>query len=264
MASPGHGPGWKEFWIPVVRHNDAVAPRSHAARQPSATRWGRDLPPDVPVVDHLADDRVRRHERRNALHTVMGLMELARLAEERPMLCADSADGPLAEIGEIVKRIGSPLVRAQLVGRLLVASKRGVELRLASGSSLPGHVDGADDIVTVLGNLIDNAVDAVVGAGPEAPMVEVALRHDQGVVELRVSDNGTGVDPYLRPWIFVRGFSGKRSSSARPRGLGMPLVRAIAEGRGGSVTVGDRKGGGAVFTVRMAAVRTAAGESAGV
>lgn len=215
------------------------------------------MPPDVPDVPYFADAHVRRHERRNALHTLQGLMELARHAGERPAPGTLPTGLPLAEIGEIVKRVGNSLIRAQLVGKLLAASERGVRLRLSPGSFLPGDIDGAGDVVTVVGNLVGNALDAVAGTSRCTPTVEVALHHDQGVVELSVSDNGTGVDPGLRQWIFERGASTKPSSSpAWPRGLGLPLVRAITEERGGTITVGDREGGGAVFTVRMAAVRT--------
>ncbi|GHD02140.1 hypothetical protein GCM10010313_15500 [Streptomyces violarus] len=215
------------------------------------------MPPDVPDVPYFADAHVRRHERRNALHTLQGLMELARHAGERPAPGTLPTGLPLAEVGEIVKRVGNSLIRAQLVGKLLAASERGVRLRLSSGSFLPGDIDGAGDVVTVVGNLVDNALDAVADMSRCTPTVEVALHHDQSVVELSVSDNGTGVDPVLRQWIFERGASTKPSSSpAWPRGLGLPLVRAITEERGGTITVGDREGGGAVFTVRMAAVRT--------
>jgi two-component system CitB family sensor kinase len=57
----------------------------------------------------------------------------------------------------------------------------------------------------------------------------------------------------LRGWVFERGSSTKPASLARPRGIGLALVRAVAEARSGSVEVGGRKGGGAVFTVRMCA-----------
>lgn len=219
---------------------------------------------DAPGARYSADAHVRRHERRNALHTLQGLRELARYAEKQPELFAASTGAPLAEIGEITKRVGDPLLRAQLVGKLLAAAEHGVELRLSPGSCLPDSVGGAGEVATVLGNLIDNAMDAAVKSGSPGPRVEVALRQEQGVVELRVTDNGPGVAPHLRQWIFARGATTKRSASGRPRGIGLALVLAISRERGGSVAVTDREEGGAVFTVRMKAVSRRSAAPAGV
>ncbi|MEU3848439.1 ATP-binding protein [Streptomyces sp. NPDC029554] len=203
------------------------------------------------ALTEFADADVRRHERRNALHTLQGLLELARHARERPGSFTEPAGVPLAEVGEIVKRVGHRVVRAQLVGKLLAAQERGVRLRISHDTCLPGDIEAAGEVVTVVGNLIDNALDAVAGTVCATPTVEVALRRGRDAIELRVSDNGTGVDPHLRQWIFDRGASTKRSTAARPRGIGLSLVRAITEARCGSVTVADREGGGAVFTVSM-------------
>jgi sensor histidine kinase regulating citrate/malate metabolism len=218
---------------------------------------------DAPGARYLADAHIRRHERRNALHTLQGLRELARHAEKQPELFAASTGVPLAEVGEIMKRVGDSLIRAQLVGKLLAASERGVELRLSPGSCLPNCLEGSGEVATVLGNLIDNAMDAVTKTGRTGPWVEVALHQERGVVELRVTDNGPGVAPHLRQWIFVRGASTKRSSPGRLRGIGLALVLTISGERGGSVAVTDREDGGAVFTVRMKAVAKRLLEPAG-
>ncbi|MEW2065765.1 ATP-binding protein [Streptomyces sp. NPDC007346] len=202
---------------------------------------------------HLADADVRRHERRNTLHTLRGLQVLARFAEERADAFAAVNGVPLATVEMITRRIGDPLVRAQAVGKLIAAGERGVDLRLGPASWLPDGLEGAGEIGAVFGNLVDNALDAVTGTGRPEPRVEVQLRYDRGTVCLSVYDNGPGVVPHLRGWVFERGSSTKPASPARPRGIGLALVRAVAEARSGSVEVGGRKGGGAVFTVRMCA-----------
>ncbi|MDQ0308022.1 two-component system CitB family sensor kinase [Kitasatospora herbaricolor] len=208
---------------------------------------------DTPGGRYLTDEGVRRHERRNTLHTLYGLMELARHAERRPELIAATPGVPLAEVSEVMSRVEDPLLRAQLVGKLLAAGERGVRLRLSPDSSLPSCLTRAGEVVTALGNLIDNATDAVLESGRADPWVEVGLRLAAGAVELRVSDNGPGVAPHLRQSIFSLGFSTKQRAHAPTRGLGLVLVQAIAEERGGSVTAADREGGGAVFTVRVPA-----------
>jgi len=178
------------------------------------------------------------------------MMELARHARRQPDRFAASGL-PLTAIDEIMELVADPLVCAQLVGKSLAACERGVAFRLNPASYLPGLPHSAGDVVTVLGNLIDNAMDAALKAGRNRPFVEVSFDRHEDVLRFSVTDNGPGVAPFLRRRIFVNGFSDKASPAGPPRGVGLALVRAVVRKRKGSVTVADRRGGGAVFTVRM-------------
>ncbi len=106
------------------------------------------------------------------------------------------------------------------------------------------------DLTTVVGNLVDNAVDACRGrAGAE---VVVRLSATPERVRLTVSDSGPGVPDELRESVFVRGFSTKPDVPGG-RSIGLPLVRLICTQRGGDVTLaagtGDRPG--ATFEVDL-------------
>ncbi|WP_437104302.1 sensor histidine kinase [Streptomyces sp. enrichment culture] len=179
----------------------------------------------------------RRHERRNILHTLVGLLELATHDWE-----------------DIPPEIEDPLVRALLVGKVMTAEDQGVRLSVSGCSRLSRRPGSAGDLITILGNLIDNAVDALAGHPPAAgdePRVEVRLHERESVTELRVADNGPGVPPERRQWIFIEGASTKRHTGAGHRGLGLALVGRLAHEREGTVSVSERAGGGAVFTVRL-------------
>lgn len=193
------------------------------------------------------DARVRRHERRNILHTLTGLLELAEQVEDR----SGPPGTPLSEAAEFTARIDEPLVQAQLVGKLMAARNRGVRLYLSPESSLRRRPDRPWELITVLGNLIDNALDAVAGHTRDDSWIEVALLEDGPVTEIRVTDNGPGVPPHMRQWVFAEGASTKRRTDARGHGLGLALVHDIAGRRAGTATVAGRCGGGAVFTVRL-------------
>ncbi|MEU9031181.1 ATP-binding protein [Streptomyces sp. NPDC048383] len=215
---------------------------------------------NVPAGHHFSDARVRRHERRNALHTLRGLIQLARHASDRPELASEWPGIPLIGISELVDRVEDPLVRAHLVGKMLATTECGVRLGISDRSHLPTRPDLAGALVTVLGNLVDNATDAVLDGPGTDPWIEVSLRQEPasenrsgtaGAVELCVADNGPGVAGELRNRIFTRGFSTKPASPEQRRGLGLALVKTIAEEHGGSVAVADRPGGGCLFTVRM-------------
>lgn len=123
-----------------------------------------------------------------------------------------------------------------------------MSLRLSDRSQLPSRLIEARDIVTVLGNLIDNALD-VVGGHAAQPAVEVEVFVEADTVVVRVSDNGPGVPAHLRETVFEEGWSTKESPHHRGRGLGLAMVRSLAERYGGTARIAARAGGGAVFTV---------------
>lgn len=200
---------------------------------------GRELDSTHGLLDAL---RAQDHEHANRLHTLLGLLELG-LHEAAVDYVAEVADTHRASAEEVSDRVHDPLVAALLVGKAAIAAERGVTLRIVPGTLLPDRVVDPRDLVTVLGNLVDNALDAA------ACEVEVELRPERDTVLLRVGDDGPGVPPELRGKIFDEGWTTKESPSHRGRGLGLALVRRLAERYGGTARVAARAGGGAVFTV---------------
>jgi two-component system, CitB family, sensor kinase len=100
----------------------------------------------------------------------------------------------------------------------------------------------------VVGNLVDNALDALTRSGGR---VTVAIREAShgGAVLVRVEDTGPGVHPEIAQRVFVQGFSTKADEEAEPHGWGLALTRLVCERRGGDVAVSND--GGAVFEARL-------------
>ncbi|MEV4438191.1 sensor histidine kinase [Streptomyces sp. NPDC049577] len=198
--------------------------------------------------------RAQDHEHANRMHTIVGLLELG-LYEEAVDFVAEVTGAHRATAEQVTERVHEPLVSALLVGKSAVAAERGAALRVSERTCLPDRVVDPRDLVTVLGNLVDNALDAACAhsrrAASTEPWVEVELRAVDSTVVLRVSDNGPGVPADARELVFADGWSTKEPAGHRPRGLGLPLVRRLAERYGGAARVGERDGGGAVFTVEL-------------
>ncbi|MFE3636224.1 ATP-binding protein [Streptomyces sp. NPDC059168] len=201
--------------------------------------------------------RSQAHEAANRLHTVVSLIELGRAGEAVEFATAE-LELAQALTDQVVAAVSEPVLAALLLGKAAQANERGVELVVSGDSRLDdGPLGGlpARDLVTILGNLVDNAVDAAQGSAG-ARVTVTACAQDAELV-LRVSDTGAGVDPAHTDLVFQRGYSTKPAGPGG-RGLGLALVRQAVTRHEGALTVTEAEEGGAVFEVRLP-LRTAVG-----
>ncbi|WP_164253080.1 sensor histidine kinase [Streptomyces sp. S4.7] len=204
---------------------------------------GRELDATRGLIDAL---RAQDHEHANRMHTVMGLLELE-MHDEAVEFVTEVVGVHRATAEQVTERIHDPLPAALLVGKATVAAERGVSLRISPATLLPDRLVDPQGLVTVLGNLVDNALDAA--AGSEDPRIEVEVRAEGRTVVLRISDSGPGVPREQRELVFTEGWTTKELPTHGRRGLGLAMVRRLAERQGGSARVTESADGGAEFTV---------------
>ena len=196
------------------------------------------------VTDTL---RAQTHEFANQLHTISGLVQLGEYDSVRDLIGALTRRR--AEINDAVtQRISDPAVAALLIAKTTLAAESGVSLEIDPASRLRTLDPAlATDVITLLGNLIDNAVDVSVGSG--AGRITVGVDDSDGVT-ISVVDSGPGVPEHLREAIFSRGVTSKPDVPGG-RGIGLALVRLVTAQHGGTVEVSDGASGGAHFVVRL-------------
>lgn len=181
--------------------------------------------------------RSQAHESANRIHTIVSLIELGHV--ERAL---DFATDELAVTqqltDDVVAADTEPALAALLVGKSAQASERGIDLRIAPDAQWPTGAVPVRDVVTIAGNLIDNAFDAVAGLPPGSERrVEVDARVDDDHLVLEVADSGPGLPGAGVDAVVRRGFSTKGEGRAGRRGIGLALVAQTIDRLGGTLDV---------------------------
>lgn len=204
-----------------------------------------DLPPGA-IRDTLASAesmrtlgealRAQTHEHGNRMHAAVALLELGR-TDDAVDLLTDSARRSQILVDQVTARTdGEPTVAALLLGKASQAAERGIDWTADIAADAPRSLLAPVDAVALVGNLIDNALDAA-STGAEPRWVRIAMsRTAEEELSLVVTDSGAGVDDDVRARIFDRGFSTK-PAGAEGRGVGLALVRSVVDEIGGTVTV---------------------------
>lgn len=257
----------------VVNQGPAVGPRSAAARQrPAASGtpvYGtvatiRDrteiesLGSELETMRTLSDAlRAQTHEHANRLHTIVSLMELGR-GNEALDFATNDLELSQRLTDDLVSSLEEPVLGALVMGKAAEAHERGVELILTTDGSTAVTGLAVQDLVAILGNLLDNAIDAAADAPPPR-LVELSVSSAGGALEITVEDSGPGIDPDAVEDVFRHGFSTK-APGPFGRGLGLALVRQAVQRLGGSMTITSPAG--ALFRVTLPTAPAAAAGAA--
>jgi two-component system CitB family sensor kinase len=197
--------------------------------------------------------RAQAHEFAGRLHTLAGLLALGHHEEARAFI-AEATDADVGLRHEIAERIAEPRVAALLLAKATIAAERGVILDLAPDSRLDEDLLDPREVLTIVGNLVDNAIDAAATAPRpgEPPRVLLGVAAEADALLVWVRDSGPGVPAGDREAVFRAGFSTKAVSG---RGVGLSLVHQLVLRRGGEIALEDAAEqdddgpAGAVFTV---------------
>ncbi|WP_107471286.1 ATP-binding protein [Streptomyces monashensis] len=194
--------------------------------------------------------RAQQHEFTNRMHTLAGLLDIGAY-DDAYEVAVESAGAGQALTESVRKRIGNPLMVGLVVAKTTVAAERGVYVELDAGSALGEDPPHLPRLLTIVGNLLDNAIDAAADGPPPAGgrAVRLTLTEEERVTTVRVADTGPGIAPGAHDSIFEDGWSTRPDRGTARRGLGLALVHRLVMRHGGTITVSE--GPGAVFTVRL-------------
>jgi two-component system CitB family sensor kinase len=200
------------------------------------------------VTDAL---RTQRHEFANRLHTISGLLHRGHHAEATEYL-QNVSDDMTSGLDATVEAVRDPYLQAFFAVKTVEAAEKGVRLSIDPDSSVPGRLTEPVAVTTVVGNLVDNALDAALAGARRPATVDVCLLDDDGALMAQVVDSGDGVSPELRRELFAAGVSSRGAG----RGLGLALARHAAHRLGGQVQLASPGGAehGAIFVALLPSV----------
>ena len=206
-------------------------------------------------VKRYADNlRIMRHEQLNWTATLVGLLQMQRYDDAMRYIHAQSA-GAQQVLDFVSARFTSPALCGLLLGKYVSAREKGVELKFDPAcqlSRIPAALSETA-LMSVIGNLLDNAVDATLNATTPAAPIELYISGRNQELLIEVADQGCGIDDSIKPHLFEQGVTSKPSSNddmfGAEHGIGLYLAAGYVQQAGGSIEISDNSPQGTIFSV---------------
>jgi len=230
--------------VPIRYKGDIIGAVSTFQDKTEVNRLAEELTGVKAFVEAL---RVQNHEHMNKLHTIAGLVQL-----EKYQLALDYIFDLTEEQQELTRLLTKNIFDSSIAGLLLGKYSRAKELRAELEidrdtrlRELPSRLE-TGDLVVIIGNLIENALDAVRREGPERRKIYFAMFDHPGYLAITVRDRGPGIAEEKREMIYKQGFTTKGSAN---RGLGLYLVKRYVDLAGGTISLSCPEDGGTEFHI---------------
>ncbi len=202
-------------------------------------------------VDNL---RIMRHEQLNRMNTLSGLLHMGRFEDAIDYIEAQS-EHEQEWLDFVSARFSSPLLCGLLLGKAARAREKGVILHFDPACLMdkPFPPLSEAELISVIGNLLDNAIEATQRAPMPHEPVEVLIKLSARELIIEVADHGVGIAPAIREHMFERGVTTKTRGD---HGIGLYLTESYITRAGGTIEVSDNVPRGAIFSLFIPCAQT--------
>ncbi|MDI6600574.1 MAG: sensor histidine kinase [Thermoanaerobacteraceae bacterium] len=232
--------------VPIIIERQVEGAIASFRDKSDLTTLGEQLTGYRQIVDTL---RAQAHEFMNHMHVVAGLINLKQYDEALNFIYGEIGAQQLFT-GQVTRNIKDSRVAALLLGKYSHASELGVKFYLEEESSLNEEhgIIASGDLVLILGNLIENAIEALsVTKNEENNVVTAYLKERNDYIYIRVADNGPGIDENTLLHLYERGFTTKPSG----KGIGLYMVKYTVDKLNGDINLNTGKNRGTTFMVKI-------------
>ncbi|NRA72746.1 MAG: sensor histidine kinase [Gammaproteobacteria bacterium] len=191
--------------------------------------------------------QVQTHEYSNKLNTIGGLIQIGSLDEALELIFSENS-GYQQLIELLIDVVDDPVIAGFILGKYNVAKEQNITFEIDKESSLkaiPEHIV-PEKLVTILGNILENAFDASLKHNKKKAIVKFHMTDIGHDLIFEVEDNGCGISRELEMEMFSLGKTTKQSMG---HGIGMYLVKTCLDQLKGSISITTAKSGGTIVTV---------------
>jgi two-component system, CitB family, sensor histidine kinase MalK len=188
--------------------------------------------------------RAQAHEFMNKLHVILGLVRTEQY-DTLANYVSETVNHRETEMGFVTKKVQDPVLAGFLIGKLSFARESGASLSFECTNNLPAPADPemTHELITIIGNLIDNAMEAI--ADSSNKKAELTLDYAEDILTIEVNDTGIGMTTAIQNKILDKGFSTK----GKTRGFGLYLLAQAIERLEGDLIISSKPGKGTNFAV---------------
>ncbi|MDW8545936.1 DcuS/MalK family sensor histidine kinase [Staphylococcus pseudoxylosus] len=229
--------------VPLYVNNQIVGAISTFRDKTEISRLSEQL---VGVKTYAETLRAQSHEFSNRLHVIMGMLQMENYEEVKQYI-REVVRYSAQENVNIATQIKDAALAGFLIGKLSLAREKNIELTIHINEIVPEPHDSqlTHEIITVIGNLIDNSIDAL--ANQKSKIIEVKLNYSQQNLKIDITDSGEGLTPHMQQKIFEKGYSTKGDN----RGYGLYLINESVKKLKGSINVDKDSDGYTKFIVEI-------------
>ncbi|MFQ3800816.1 DcuS/MalK family sensor histidine kinase [Staphylococcus equorum] len=229
--------------VPLVVNNEIVGAISTFRDKTEVNKLSEQL---VGVKTYADTLRAQSHEFSNRLHVISGLLQMEHY-EDLKQYIHEIVELGSEENGSITSKIKDPVLAGFLIGKLSLAREQNIQLSIISHTKIPEpkHSYITHEMITIIGNLIDNSIDSLSASAVSEKTIDVHLKYINNALIIDVVDSGLGLKDELAHHIFEKGYSSK----GEDRGYGLHLVQQSIEKLNGEINVVSNVEGNVTFSV---------------
>ncbi|MCY6371000.1 ATP-binding protein [Clostridium ganghwense] len=231
--------------IPIKQNNKIIGAVAIFRDKTEVTRLAEELTGVKQIVEAL---RANTHEFMNKLHVILGLIQIEE-PEEAKKYILNVTEEQQQKASLIMRKIEEPTIAALMLGKISRAKEAGINLYLDSKSCLKkisGRIN-SNALVTILGNLIENSIEAINLTEEGEKVIKVLMFETDDTITIRVEDTGGGIKESQLSKIFNKGFSTKGEN----RGTGLFLIKNIIDNLNGRIDIRTERGEGTKFIITI-------------